>query len=146
MGRIFNKGEKPHFVYDQFMGASKYNQYFYVRPGVIEEIDYDKYEMTVRWVPNNKGFRNKVPISFPYAGPSGIIGMLPEKGAIGIFAFMNARDKEFDFNVIDIPKKCKLVTAIIRNDRFCEGALISAFESGLILKILKSIKLQIESN
>lgn len=54
-----------------------------------------------------------------------------------------ARDENFDFDTIDIPTKCKLITAIIRNDRFCDGALIEAFESGLILKILRSIKNQI---
>ena len=52
-----------------------------------------------------------------------------------------ASDKDFD--TLDVPTKCKLITAIVRNDRFCEGALVSAFESGLILKILKSIEKQI---
>ena len=51
-----------------------------------------------------------------------------------------AKDENFNFDTIDIPTKCKLITAIVRNDRFCEGALISAFESGLILRIIKSIK------
>lgn len=51
-----------------------------------------------------------------------------------------ARDKNFDFDTIDKSTKCKLITAIVRNDRYCEGALVSSFESGLILKILKSIK------
>ena len=54
------------------------------------------------------------------------------------------RDENFDFDSIDIPTKCKLITAIVRNDRFHEGALVSAFESGVILKILKSIERQIE--
>ncbi len=51
-----------------------------------------------------------------------------------------ARDDNFNFDSIDLHTKCKLITAIVRNDRFCEGALVSAFESGLILKILKSIE------
>jgi hypothetical protein len=54
------------------------------------------------------------------------------------------RNEEFNYDTIDIPMKCKLITAIVRNDRFCDGALAAAFESGLILKILKSIKRQIE--
>lgn len=54
-----------------------------------------------------------------------------------------ARDESFDFDTIDIPTKCKLITAIVRNDRFCDGALVDAFESGLILKILKSIEKQL---
>lgn len=53
-------------------------------------------------------------------------------------------DDNFDYNTIDIPTKCKLITGIVRSDRFCDGALISAFKSGLILKILKSIKNQLE--
>jgi hypothetical protein len=51
-----------------------------------------------------------------------------------------AQDENFDFDTIDISTKCKLLTAIIRNDRFCEGTLVSAFDSGLILKILLSIR------
>ncbi len=51
-----------------------------------------------------------------------------------------ARDDNFNFDTTDLHTKCKLITAIVRNDRFCEGALVSAFESGLILKILKSIE------
>ncbi|PLW97209.1 MAG: hypothetical protein C0593_09195, partial [Marinilabiliales bacterium] len=52
-------------------------------------------------------------------------------------------DKNFDFDSIDIPTKCKIISAIARNDRFCDGVLLSAFQSGMMLKILKSIKGQI---
>ena len=52
-------------------------------------------------------------------------------------------DKNFDFDSIDIPTKCKIISAIARNDRFCDGVLLSAFQSGMMLKILKSIKDQI---
>ena len=55
-----------------------------------------------------------------------------------------ASDMNFDFDTIDIPTKCKLITAIVRNDRFCEGALVNAFEKGLMLKILKSIEKQMD--
>jgi len=54
------------------------------------------------------------------------------------------RDPHFDFDTIDIPTKCLLITAIVRNDRFCDGALAGAFESGEILKILKSIQKQLD--
>lgn len=87
-GRRFNKGEKPHHVYDRYHGANKYNQYFYLRIGVIENIDLDKYEMTIQWV-GKEGARDRIPISFPQAGPAGIMGGLPEKGALGIFSFMD---------------------------------------------------------
>lgn len=52
-------------------------------------------------------------------------------------------DSDFDFDTLDLPAKCKLITAIVRNDRFCDGALVSAFKSGLILRILKSIEKQV---
>ena len=51
--------------------------------------------------------------------------------------------KSFDFDTIDVPTKCKLITFIVRADRFNDGALILAFESGLILKILESIQKQV---
>lgn len=54
-----------------------------------------------------------------------------------------ASDENFDLDSTDLLTKCKLITAIVRNDRFCEGALISAFESGLILRILKSIEKEV---
>ncbi|RKZ14292.1 hypothetical protein DRQ53_11845, partial [bacterium] len=54
-----------------------------------------------------------------------------------------ASDKDFDLDALDLPTLCKLITAIVRNDRFCEGALVAAFESGLILRILGSIQKQI---
>jgi hypothetical protein len=52
-------------------------------------------------------------------------------------------NKDFDFDTIDIPTKCKLITAIVRNNRFCDGVLVGAFESGIILKVLKSLEKQI---
>ncbi len=54
-----------------------------------------------------------------------------------------ASDEDFDFDTIDLVTKCKLITAIVRNDRFCEGALVSAFESGLILRLIKSIEKEV---
>ena len=54
-----------------------------------------------------------------------------------------AGDKDFDFDTIDIPTKCKLITAFVRNDRFYDGVLAGAFEEGIILKILKSIRNQL---
>jgi hypothetical protein len=54
-----------------------------------------------------------------------------------------ASDPHFNFNTTDIPTKCKLITALVRNDRFCDGVLVNAFESGLILKLLISIRQQL---
>ena len=49
-------------------------------------------------------------------------------------------DEAFEYDTIDIPTKCKIITAIVRNDRFCSGRLIEAFESGMMMKVLKSIQ------
>ncbi len=54
-----------------------------------------------------------------------------------------ARNPDFDYDTLDLVTKCKLITAIVRSDRFSEGALVAAFESGLILKILKSIEKEV---
>ena len=55
-------------------------------------------------------------------------------------------DENFDYDTIDIPTKCKIITAILRNDRFCDGRLIEAFETGMMLKVLKSIYKQLTFN
>jgi len=52
-------------------------------------------------------------------------------------------DDNFDYDTIDIPTKCKIITAIVRNDRFCSGRLVEAFETGMMLKVLKSIQKQL---
>ena len=52
-------------------------------------------------------------------------------------------DDGFDYDRIDIPTKCKIISAIVRNDHFSSGRLIEAFESGLMLKVLKSIQRQL---
>ena len=55
-------------------------------------------------------------------------------------------DENFDYDSIDIPTKCKIITAIVRNDRFCSGRLVEAFESRMMLKVLKSIRKQLSYN
>lgn len=49
-------------------------------------------------------------------------------------------DECFDYDSVDIPTQCKIITAIVRNDRYCSGRLVEAFESGMMLKVLKSIR------
>jgi len=56
-----------------------------------------------------------------------------------------ASDESFDFDTVDLETKCKLITAVVRNDRFCEGTLLSAFKSGFVLKILKSIEKEVSN-
>ena len=54
-----------------------------------------------------------------------------------------AGNPDTDYDSVDIPTKCKLITAFVRNDRFCDGVLLERFEDGTILQILKSIRRQI---
>lgn len=55
-------------------------------------------------------------------------------------------NENFNLDKLDLPTKCKLATVLARKDRFCDGVLASVFESGFILRILKSIERQIENN
>ena len=50
------------------------------------------------------------------------------------------QNKSQDFDNLDLATLCKLITTIIRADRFNDGYLISRFENGTILKIIKAIK------
>lgn len=43
------------------------------------------------------------------------------------------------YDTLDIPTALKLLTAVIRNDRFSDGALVSAFESGDFPKIINKL-------
>ena len=90
-GPNINSGALPHYVHSHHAGFNKYNQYFYIRVGLIVDVDYDKYQMTVQWA-SETGQPTKIPISLPYSGPASCIGGLPEWGAIGIFGFMNEGD------------------------------------------------------
>jgi len=82
----YSKGEKPHPVFDQASGVHYFNRYFFLRLGVITEVDQDLYKIKVEWI-GQPGARPDIPISFPYIGPAGVIGCLPEIGSIGIFGF-----------------------------------------------------------
>lgn len=53
------------------------------------------------------------------------------------------KNRNYNYDSIDIYSKCKIITTLIRADRFCEGTLAGAFSSGLILKLLKSIDRQL---
>jgi len=53
-------------------------------------------------------------------------------------------DENFDYDSIDIPTKCKIISAIVRNDHFCSGRLVEAFESGMMLTVLYSIREQLK--
>jgi len=85
--KFYPKNMKPHFS-TQFDGLSREHQYFYLRLGLIEDFDQDKYLLRISWYEQN-GARDEIPFSFPYLGPAGCIGVFPEKGALAIFGFFN---------------------------------------------------------
>ena len=49
-------------------------------------------------------------------------------------------DQAFDYDQIDTIVLCKLLTLIIRQDRFNDGYLVSCFEKGIMTKIIRSLK------
>lgn len=49
-----------------------------------------------------------------------------------------------DVSGLDLLTLLKLMTAIVRNDRYCEGALHSAMSNGVMLGILKAMKVRVE--
>lgn len=47
--------------------------------------------------------------------------------------------KDYDFSQLSKHDLCKVLTVIVRGDRFYEGTLVMRFKDGTILKILKAI-------
>ena len=50
------------------------------------------------------------------------------------------KQEHYDFNPLDTLTLCKLLTTIVRADRFTDGLLISFFEKSTILNILTALK------
>lgn len=50
-----------------------------------------------------------------------------------------AVDDENKYDTLDAETALKLLTAVIRNDRFNEGALVNAFETGVFPKIIQKL-------
>jgi len=49
-------------------------------------------------------------------------------------------DPDADYNKYDLSVLCKLLTIIIRSDKFCEGYMISCFETGTVTKIVEAME------
>lgn len=47
---------------------------------------------------------------------------------------------ESDYNKYELPVLCKLLTTIIRSDKFCEGYMISCFETGVVTGIIEAMQ------
>jgi len=97
------------------------------------------------------GFEGEHGVSFPMYDEHPIVeGFRQEAYRIGIVVNFNwpdwnegkalLEDSASDFTQLDLETLCKLVTVIIRNDRFCEGYLVSQFENGTICRILAAME------
>lgn len=53
---------------------------------------------------------------------------------------------DFEYNTLDLISLCKLLTVIIRADRFNEGYLVSCFEKGIVPKIIKALERNVKNN
>lgn len=53
-------------------------------------------------------------------------------------------DPSFDLNQLSLKELCMLLTIIYRLDEFNEGFLVSKFEDGTMLNILKTLELKME--
>lgn len=54
-------------------------------------------------------------------------------------------DPESDFERCDTETLCKLITLIVRSDKFCEGFMINSFETGMMTRIIEALKNKIEA-
>lgn len=50
------------------------------------------------------------------------------------------QNRPFDLSSCDLFALCKIITVMIRNDRFCEGYLCGCFENGLVLAVLGRVR------
>jgi len=128
----------------------------------ISQITKEQWQALFKLIPiitRTKNFGKTSPIkktkeghfTFPYMQPAPIVqkfhSTVYEIGIIHSFDWGSweegkklVRNPKTDFNKLDIKTLCMLITAIVRNDRFCEGALVDAFEDGTMLKLLKAIR------
>jgi hypothetical protein len=49
---------------------------------------------------------------------------------------------DIDFNELSFMTLCKLIIVIVRADRFNDGYMVRCFEKGIILKILRALKIK----
>lgn len=52
-------------------------------------------------------------------------------------------NKAYDFNQMTLPELCKMITMLIRSDRFNEGLLVESFDRGIMLRILLAVRQKI---
>jgi hypothetical protein len=90
--------------------------------------------------------------SMPYSNPSAVVWKFEqlayEIGIVIDFPWMEweegrklaSADNLSIIDGLDLITCCKLITAILRNNRFCDGALVDFFESEVGLRVLRRMK------
>ena len=89
--------------------------------------------------------------SFPFSVPSEIVSKffetVNELNIIPAFDWPDwnegkqiLRNREYDYNKLDAVTLCKLMTCIIRSDRFCDGALEGSFQNGTMQRIIRALE------
>jgi len=95
---------------------------------------------------NSEGIFN-----MPHTKPAAIVNdffhKVNELGIVPMFDWVSwtegsdiIKNKDTDYSKLSTEILCKLITVIIRANRFNEGYLVISFEKGIILKILKGLK------
>ncbi|MDB5282411.1 MAG: hypothetical protein JWO06_1486 [Bacteroidota bacterium] len=54
--------------------------------------------------------------------------------------FEMLNDPNTSFNELDTATLCRLLTIIVKGDKFCEGYMINCFETGVVVKILEALE------
>ena len=90
-------------------------------------------------------------LTMPFMNPAQIVfdffQIIHELSIVPVFDWVNwtegcdlISNEQADFSKLPLIDQCKLLTVMIRIDRFCEGFFVSCFENGIVLKILLGMK------
>ena len=110
----------------QIEGASGFGRLFqpdYNRDGVLNFSYWDQSEIVLSFV----NLAHRIPLMVQYDWVSWVEG-------ISIL-----QSEYFEMHTLDLLQKCKLITMMIRADRFNEGFLIHQFENGNVLRLLRAL-------
>ncbi|MCB1177951.1 MAG: hypothetical protein KDK36_10265 [Leptospiraceae bacterium] len=93
--------------------------------------------------------------NLPFYAPSELVSeflkIIEEMGIIIDFDWIKwnegveiLKNPDYDFQSLNKVTLCKLITAIVKNDRFTEGYLLSKFNDGSLLKIIQTFETKFE--
>jgi hypothetical protein len=119
----------------------------------ILEIDSDKWEIFFQFIPEFEKLKNEInPNSEQYDSRYSELAsrFFRQFNALDLYVVFNwmswtegnemLNQKEFDFDSLDIFTLFKLLSLIVRADRFNEGYLDYNIENGNVYRIIQSIK------